>query len=180
MRAIKNLKTNYDDKAFVAFLNELLKESDRAAVILGHAQLDISLYRLFIKVLKPSPTTKDELFENNGPLSSSYSKIIFAYRLGLIDTDQEKALNLIRKIRNRFAHESLGCNLNSGANRSNIEEMSRLFHMDIKRLGESILGLDPKTNYGSLFRAVVATMEVLLETMIENMNPIYMKDKKSS
>jgi len=87
---------------FVASL--VVEGSERSAVIVGAAQLDDSLERLLLKVLKPQSHKNDRLFGVNGPLRDTYPKINLAYRLGIIDDDVEQALQLVRKIRNDFAH----------------------------------------------------------------------------
>ena len=100
-------------EAFEKFLDEFKSESDRAAVILGAAKLDILLYQLLTKFLIASPAGTDELFDGDAPLGTFSSKINLAHRLGLIDKDFSRALHLIRKIRNSFAHEISGTTLES-------------------------------------------------------------------
>ena len=99
-------KIEYDMDAFGALIEEFKKESDRAAVILEVARLDILLYQLLVSVLLPSVTKDDVLFDGEGPLSTFNAKIDLAYRLGLIDDKFAHALHMVRKIRNSFAHEA--------------------------------------------------------------------------
>lgn len=113
-----------------AFLEDFSKETDRAAVILGAARLDVELYHLLTRVLLPSPTKKDELFENEGPLESFNAKIDMAYRLGLVDGTFARALHLIRKLRNAFAHEVAGCTLERGPHADRVRELMALFYGD--------------------------------------------------
>jgi hypothetical protein len=85
------------------FMADLVTEgSERSAVIVGAAQLDNVLEQFLITVLQPGDDKK--LFGTRGPLSVTYSKISIAYRLGVIDADVERALELVRRIRNDFAH----------------------------------------------------------------------------
>lgn len=53
------------------------------------------------------------------------SKINFVYRFGLIDSDLARALHLVRRIRNSFAHEVSGCSLTSGAHSDRVRELAR-------------------------------------------------------
>lgn len=49
---------------------------------------------------------RDILLDNNGPLTTFSSRIELSYLLGLIGEQTRRDLNLIRKIRNEFAHTS--------------------------------------------------------------------------
>jgi hypothetical protein len=84
------------------FVAALKGESDRACAILGASLLEELLLRLFQKsLLEDAPK---ELFEGNGPLSTFSGRIKLAYFLGMISTDEYSELDLIRRIRNDFAH----------------------------------------------------------------------------
>lgn len=48
---------------FISFIKEFLEESDRAAVVLGAAKIDILLHQILKKVLLPSPRGDDELLD---------------------------------------------------------------------------------------------------------------------
>jgi DNA-binding MltR family transcriptional regulator len=61
----------------------------------------------------------NELFEFNQPLGNFSNKINLCYSLGLIDKIVKDDLNMIRKIRNNFAHE-----LNISFNDENIKSLS--------------------------------------------------------
>ena len=60
-----------------------------------------------------SSNVRRKLFKLNGPFSSFSSKILVAYSLGWIHSDVFHDINLIREIRNRFAHDLHGVNLES-------------------------------------------------------------------
>ncbi len=121
------VKNNEHKDEFLSFYAELKDESDRAAVILGAAKIDVQLFHLLRKVLLPTTGKDDELFEGESPLSSFSAKIHLTYRLGLIDAQFVHALNLIRKIRNAFAHESSGCKMESGVQCDRIRELKLIF-----------------------------------------------------
>lgn len=108
---------------FKKFLDEFKNESDRAAVILGVAKLDIQLRQILIQFLLPNPTNEDNLFDGDTPLSTFSSKINLAYRLGIISKNLSKALHLIRKIRNSFAHEIAGTTFESGGHADRVKEL---------------------------------------------------------
>ena len=96
---VKNLKLLQD---------ELEKSSsDRSCVIVAAAYIDELLGYLFRNFLYPPFSEKEDkdLFSGYGPLSSFSSKILLSYRLGLISNYEYKTLQIIRKIRNMFAHD---------------------------------------------------------------------------
>lgn len=90
---------------FEEFVGQFRAETDRVAVILGAAKLDYLLFQLVDRVLIPNHGKEDDLLDDNRPLSSFSARISLAYRLGKIDASFAKALHLIRKIRNDFAHK---------------------------------------------------------------------------
>ena len=156
---------------FKQFVEEFRKESDRAAVILGAAKLDSLLYLLLTKTLLPNVGEQDELFEGEAPLSSFNAKINLAYRLGLIDSHFSRALHLIRKIRNSFAHEVSGCSLNSGAQRDRVRELIA----PIEKFNQfEILksGLFEKDDPASDFRMTLSVALLRLELAIRENEPI--------
>ena len=57
--------------------------------------MDNVLEQYLLTVLQPQPGSDDKLFGSNGPLRDTYAKINIAYRLGIIDTDVERALQLV-------------------------------------------------------------------------------------
>lgn len=109
--------------AFDQFVEEFRSESDRAAVVLGAAKLDLALRQVINKLLLPTPSTDDELLDGDAPLASFSARISFAYRAGLIDAGFKRALTIVRKIRNTFAHEVAGVSLESGPHRDRVREL---------------------------------------------------------
>ena len=87
-----------DMKAFGAFIAEFKNESDRAAVILGAAKIDVMLYQLLQNTLRPSTAKNDELLDGDSPLATFSARISLCHRLGLIDDNFCRALHMIRKI----------------------------------------------------------------------------------
>ena len=56
---------------FLAFLNDFLKESDRAAVVVGAAKLGILLRQLLQRFLLPATGSSDELIDTERSLGTS-------------------------------------------------------------------------------------------------------------
>ncbi len=83
------------------FDSRLHGESDRSAALLAAALLDAQLESLFRARLKQH---QDRLLGFDGPLATFSTRIKLAMALGWIDQDVEGDLDIIRNIRNRFAH----------------------------------------------------------------------------
>ena len=92
----------FAEEANVA-IKQLMEESDRGAVLVGVAYLDDLLLRLFKRMLLDK-TLSEELFGGSGPLSNLSGRIKVAYCLGWIGPATFRDLDLLRRIRNDFAH----------------------------------------------------------------------------
>ena len=121
---------------YTQFKEEFKKETDRAAVILAAAKIDELLRLALIKRLAPSPTARDNLLEPEGSLGSFRARIDIAYRLNLIDSAFVRALHLVRKIRNDFAHESSGASLSSGSHADRVRELALPWRKIIEKMQE--------------------------------------------
>jgi mannitol operon repressor len=95
-------------KDLQGFLQEFQNESSRAAVILGASFLDAQLRQILANFMIDPENAVDELLGDEDiherPLSTFSARIKAAYCLGLISKNERDDLNLIRRIRNRFAH----------------------------------------------------------------------------
>jgi hypothetical protein len=76
-------------------------ESDRACAVLGAALLDARLESLYKRRLL---CFQEELLSNNGPLGTFSARIRVARALAWISPDVQSDLDVIRLIRNEFAH----------------------------------------------------------------------------
>jgi len=152
---------------FKRFAEEFKSESDRAAVILGTSQLDLLLYQLLESYLLPCTSGKDELLEGDSPLATFSSRINISYRLGLIDADFARALHLIRRIRNNFAHEISSASLDSGAHRDRIRELVAPFAKNWALSYMIETYFDGVQSAGAQFRAAIGIMCFRLDGAIE-------------
>ena len=114
-------------KAFDEFVNQFKEENDRAAVILGASKIDYLLYQIINHFLIANCSKNDELLDGDSPLSTFSSRINMVFRLGIIDGQFSKALHLIRKIRNDFAHELNSSKLDTIPHRDRIRELKAMF-----------------------------------------------------
>ncbi|MFJ6359532.1 hypothetical protein [Pseudarthrobacter oxydans] len=86
------------------FEKELEGQSDRGLVIVGAAGLDVVLEGLLSATLNDE-VKREAMFGPNGPLGEFSSRIKMAAGLGLISRDERRELELVRRIRNKTAHE---------------------------------------------------------------------------
>lgn len=170
-KAHKNRDNQYYSE-LQEFIEEFKNESDRAAVILGAAKLDNFLYQILSTALLASSSSRDELLDGDSPLGTFSSRIMMTFRLGLITADFAKTLNLIRKIRNSFAHEISGATINSGGHSDRIRELALPFKnlRDYEKFRSEFF--DGKNDIASDFRCVL-TIALLrlhfLSLSVENM-----------
>ncbi|WP_298623093.1 MltR family transcriptional regulator [uncultured Zoogloea sp.] len=84
---------------------ELAKESDRGCALVAAAYIENELSALLKRFfVRQAATATEALFEFNGPVGTFSSKIRVSFALGLISKETQQALDLLRKIRNEFAH----------------------------------------------------------------------------
>jgi DNA-binding MltR family transcriptional regulator len=86
-------------------LEQLNKESDRGVALIAAAYLDATLESMLRKYLVDDAVVVDELFKHPGALSGFSARIRMAYCLGLIGPDLRHNLDIVRDIRNDFAHD---------------------------------------------------------------------------
>ena len=83
--------------------------NDRATVLMSGSALETSLARLLASVMRDDLNSQDrnQLFEYEGAAGSFSSKIILAYALKLIGPVCRRDLDIIRQLRNEFAHSRM-------------------------------------------------------------------------
>ena len=102
---------------------QMLEERGRGAVLVGVARVDAALEHLLQAVMTPAPSKGDGLFLPERPLGSIGAKVALASRLGLIDASVERALNVLRKLRNAFAHSAESASLGDPSHSSRLAEV---------------------------------------------------------
>ena len=112
MTSNRKSRIEIDSKQWSGFFNELRSESDRGATILASVWIDHLIERkLRTLFTEGNAAARRRLFDLNGPFSGFSSKILAAYSLGWIDSDVYHDIELVRKIRNLFAHDLHGIDL---------------------------------------------------------------------
>lgn len=86
------------------FIKDLQKETDRGASLIGAAFIDNVLESMFRAYFADDRKIVDELLNSNDLIGNLAVKGKLAYCLGLIGKENYEDINVIRKIRNEFAH----------------------------------------------------------------------------
>ncbi|MET4806640.1 hypothetical protein [Limibacillus sp. MBR-115] len=98
-------KKNPHLEPFWPYLELLNKESDRGRVLISTGFLEQQLKDVLLAYMLEASQATDLVDGHNAPLGTFSSRITACYVLGLITEDEHHDLNLIRKIRNDFAHD---------------------------------------------------------------------------
>jgi hypothetical protein len=97
-----------DVKRLNEFLKEFQGETDRGAALIGTTIIDNMLAATIEAFLVVGKASKELLYGSLAPIHSFASRINLAFALGLINEHEHSESNLIRKIRNEFAHRGVG------------------------------------------------------------------------
>lgn len=89
--------------------DEVINSSDRNAVLIAGAAFDTLLERLLKGYLVQDSSVSNKIAES----SVFASKINLCFSLGLISEDEKNDLNILRDIRNAFAHNIFGCDFSN-------------------------------------------------------------------
>lgn len=99
-------KMEPEDYEFSAILNAVNNDSERSAVMVAAAHLSELLRRLIVAYLIENQGVKGLFSGPTAPLGSFSARCSAAHALGLLLDDEVRQLNLIRRVRNAFAHEA--------------------------------------------------------------------------
>ena len=102
-----------DIKDLTTFLTELQRETDRGLPLVGTAFIDQKLRDTLESFFIDDKVGSKLLDDPNSPLGSFSSRLDCCYALGLINNYEHTEINLLRKVRNEFAHAKHGINFNS-------------------------------------------------------------------
>jgi mannitol operon repressor len=135
------------------FAEAVTGETDRGIGILSATVLDVMLEKL-IFVSLPSGDTKD-IFGPDKIFSSFSRKIQYCELRNLINKKHAKNANIIRKIRNSFAHDLSG-SFSNGTIKSRIDALD---FWDLEHLSET-------SQMGFRFKSQVITLMLSISTII--------------
>lgn len=93
-----------------SFVQELQAESDRGLPLIAVALIDDLLRQTLLSFFCEGVFSENLLDGPNAPLGTLSARLGTCYSLGLIDEFENREINLLRKIRNEFAHAKHGKN----------------------------------------------------------------------
>jgi len=98
-------KKDHTTEQITAFVAELEKQTDRGAALIAGAVLDEVLeMAMTARLIELGRDQHDSLFARGRPLDSFAAKIALGYALGLYPNTARVLLEMIRDVRNKFAH----------------------------------------------------------------------------
>ena len=98
-------KSALESEHILDYFNELSTPgNDRAAAILLARHLEDALVLALLSRIKVDKNRKNELIGFDRPLGSFDSKIRFSFAIGLLTKETRDTLDVIRYVRNAFAH----------------------------------------------------------------------------
>lgn len=92
-------------RPFTEFLAEFNKETERGAALTAAAFLDDLLQTVLEALLIKNKSGKSLVYGFNAPLGTLSSRIVACHAMGLISDEEFQKCDIIRKIRNEFAHK---------------------------------------------------------------------------
>lgn len=149
-----------------AWLEDVLRESgsNRALVLMGATRLDLEVEEAIKAKLAWNPEVQDNLFDTDRPLGTFSAKISLAHRLGIIDDAFHSAVQMVRRIRNDFAHSVAHLRLKDVPHKDRVAELVRitsqhpLWGMALDLMKPPRL-TDEATNFGAVI--IVMTISLL-------------------
>ena len=97
-----------DLQDYTSFLNEFQSESDRGAALVGAAWLDEKLMQTLHAFMLKDKTTDELIVGGMSPLGAFSARAKAAFALGLISKHEFHEIDIVRKVRNEFAHRTHG------------------------------------------------------------------------
>jgi len=162
------------------FLGQLAHESERAAVVMGGALVDESLEAALVKLLLPSKSKRDELFDPDQPIGSFRAKTRLAHRLGLVDDKFCSALDMLRRIRNDFAHSSESKTLNDAEHSDRVRQLKS--YADRTPIWETLVKAASTFVSSAVlvdFVTTIAVMVTILKYLECDLQPISLRSQAS-
>ena len=149
-----NSETEKYAKEIHKFIVDFNKETDRACVILSAAILETALEKLLKSFFILTDSSHDDVFDGPiAPLGSLWAKIKIAFRLGLIDIELSHDLDVIRKVRNDFAHNITECKFDDKSAQAKVQNLG--FSLRKEDVWKNFRGI-AKTGVKGDFQTIVA------------------------
>ena len=128
-------KRSVSVRDYKAIVRSFHRESDRSAAILASSFLECYLgdhLRAFLVADK----VVDNFLDNS--MESLYARSILAYAIGLISKEMLDDIDVVRSIRNIFAHQPEDCNFDSKEIREKCSKLSTAKPIPVEGGGEYV------------------------------------------
>jgi len=140
---------------------QVLKSSERSAVLVASAAFDTHLERILKGYFVQNSGVSNLLVKST--LNNFAAKINICFCLGLISSDERHDLNLLREIRNAFAHNLFGCDF------SNPEIISLVSNLTLARKAKA----DPtKMEIKHFFNIGMVALDSLILVRLKSISPV--------
>ena len=104
-------------------MTRFTRQGDRGTALVAAAWLDDAMEARIRAACRPNKATVDEMLRPDGPLGSFSARIKLAFLFDLIEPMVKKDLDLIRRIRNEFAHKRHNLTFVSNVIRNRCDEL---------------------------------------------------------
>jgi hypothetical protein len=135
-------------KEFMGFLPELNKESDRGQVLIACSYLDDLMRRILLAFLIDRDITTRLIEGFSAPLGTFSTRTSAAYALGLISEREFRECEVLRRIRNRFAHD-----MHASFDMQNIGDLCQNLTMTVPNYDSVVL--DARSRYTTAAVALI-------------------------
>ena len=132
----------------------LIEEADRGCVLLGVSLLDEELNKMFRSLVPEDTSNKriKEIFDGKNVFGSLSSKLDIAYVCRLLPADVVNCLHLLRKLRNKLAHEASTFSIDE-----NLDQIYEIFNKTSGNLTAGMAKLSGQFVYGQFIDKVMET-----------------------
>lgn len=120
---------------FFPFLDQFNEESPRGAVLIACSYIEEQLRRIILNFLIEAPESDKLLEDHNAPLGTFYARATAAFCFGLISTEEYQDCNILRRIRNEFAHS-----FSITFENQKITDLCKNLHFSAKDYGDVVVG----------------------------------------
>lgn len=161
-----------DSDTFTVITDEFEKDSERSVAVLVGAVLSESLDGLLRSHFVDNRKVSRKLLEGGiGPIGTFSVRIDVSYILGLISRQRHRDLHIIRKIRNDFAHDVMGCSFEDTKIKDQINELKKSFQSsEVYKAFRYRLG-DKSSRWEFQFISSMCMLELRRETkLIKRLN----------
>lgn len=141
--------------------SEILDSSERNAVLIAGAAFDVLLERILQKYLRSDSTKSKQLI--NGSLGRFSTRINACFCLGLISEDELHDLNVVKEVRNSFAHNIFDCDFSN-------PDVSKIISSMV--LGRKANAKPDIAGTRVYFNICVLTLENLLNSRLQSVVPV--------